>query len=311
MVMKKPRRKTRKKHLPRWLTPALFGVLAMLIAVLIWPSDSQYDVKHIDLNEPVYEDIQVAPAHVDVVESKLTTPKSIHKKTYQYDVLKQHGIALIIDDVGYNLPALKRILDLKLPIAISIIPDAPYAKEAAEMAHQAGAVVMLHMPMEPMNPHYRERMDDSFLRGDMSEDRVQEMLLHGLRKVPYVQGMNNHMGSFLTSMPEPMGWVMQFCRDNQLFFVDSKTSAKSVAADIAASYGLTWGARRVFLDHSVKEDDIKKAWLSAQRCAKRQGGCIVIAHPHPETLDFLERKVTHVKPEIMRAVVDLLHVPQG
>lgn len=313
MVMKKPRRKTKKKKAPRWLAPALFGVLAMLIAILIWPSDAQYDVKHdvkkqvhVERHAPVYEDIKVAPAHVDVVE-----PKLVHKKVYQYDVLKQRGIALIIDDVGYDLPALKRILDLKLPIAISIIPDAPHAKEAAEMAHQAGAIVMLHMPMEPMNPHYRERMDDSFLRGDMSENTVQAMLLHGLKKVPYVQGVNNHMGSFLTSMSEPMAWVMQFCRDNHLFFVDSKTSAKSVAADIAASYGLTWGARRVFLDHSVKEDDIKKAWLSAQHCAKRQGGCIVIAHPHPETLDFLERKVSHIKPETMRAVVDLLHVPQG
>ncbi len=309
--MKKPRRKTRKKHLPRWLLPALFGVLAVLVAVLVWPNNSQYDVKHIASDMPVYEDIQVAPPHVDVVEPKLIAPKGVDKKIYQYDVLKQHGMALIIDDVGYNLPALKRILALHLPIAISIIPDAPHAREAAEMAHQAGAIVMLHMPMEPANPHYRERMDDSFLRGDMSEAMVQKMLQHGLEKVPYVQGLNNHMGSFLTSMPEPMAWVMKFCRDNQLFFVDSKTSAKSVAADVAASYGLTWGARRVFLDHSVKEADIKKAWLSAEGCAKRQGGCIVIAHPHPETLDFLEGKITHIKPETMRAVVDLLHVPQG
>jgi len=309
--MSKPKRKIRKKHLPRWLLPALFGVLAILIAVLIWPNNSQYDVKHIEFDAPVYEDIQVAPPHVDVVEPKSIVSKNADKKTYQYHVLKEHGMALIIDDVGYNLPALKRILDLNLPIAISIIPDAPHAREAAEMAHKAGAIVMLHMPMEPANPHYRERMDDSFLRGDMSEKIVQKMLQHGLEKVPYVQGVNNHMGSFLTSMAEPMAWVMKFCRDNQLFFVDSKTSAKSVAADVAASYGLTWGARRVFLDHSVKETDIKKAWLSAERCAKRQGGCIIIAHPHPETLDFLEGKSTHIKPKMMRAVVDLLHVPQG
>ena len=310
--MSKLRRKTRKKKSPRWLYPILFGVLAMLVGVLVWPNDSSDDIaQSIELDAPVYEDIQVLPPHVEVSEPKSITAKVLDKKVYQYDVLKQHGMVLIIDDVGYNLPALKRILDLGVPVAISIIPDAPHAKEAAEMAHRMGYIVMLHMPMEPANPHYRERMDNSFLRGDMPKETVLKMLQHGLKKVPYAQGINNHMGSFLTSMVEPMGWVMQFCRDNHLFFVDSKTSAKSVAADVAASYGLIWGARRIFLDNSVKEEDIKQAWLSAERCAKRQGGCIVIGHPHPETLDFLERQVTHVNPKMMRTVIDLLHVPEG
>jgi len=312
--MRKSKRKTRKKQHPRWLYPVLFGILAVLIAVLVWPNDSQYDVnKDIQPDVPVYEDIQVAPPQVAVHKPKTiaTPPHVVDKKAYQYDALKAHGIALVIDDVGYNLPALRRVLGWGIPVAIAIIPNAPYAKEAAEMAHKAGHVVMLHMPMEPANPHYRERMDDSFLRGDMSEDMVRIMLRHGLEKVPYAQGINNHMGSFLTSMPEPMAWVMQFCRDHQLFFVDSKTSSKSVASDVAASYGLTWGARRIFLDNSVKEDDIKQSWLSAERCAKRQGGCIVIGHPHPETLDFLERQVTHIKPKMMRIVNDLLHVPQS
>ncbi|MDQ6956049.1 MAG: divergent polysaccharide deacetylase family protein [Mariprofundaceae bacterium] len=281
---------------------------------MIWPNDSQYDVNKVTQSDvPVYEDIQVAPSQVDVHEPKAIAipPQVIDKKIYQYNALKAHGIALVIDDVGYNLPALRRVLGWGIPVAIAIIPNAPYAKEAAEMAHKTGHVVMLHMPMEPANPHYRERMDDSFLRGDMSEGMVRTMLRHGLEKVPYAQGMNNHMGSFLTSMPEPMAWVMKFCQDYQLFFIDSKTSSKSVASDIAASSGLTWGSRRVFLDNSVKEDDIKQAWLSAERCAKRQGGCIVIGHPHPETLDFLERQMTHVKPKMMRVVTDLLHVPQG
>ncbi|MDQ6968400.1 MAG: divergent polysaccharide deacetylase family protein [Mariprofundaceae bacterium] len=309
--MRKPKRKTRKKQHRRWLYPVLFGVLAMLLGALIWPNYSQYNVnKNTESDMPVYEDIQVQPPQVAALEPEPIVPKTVDKKTYQYDKVKQHGIALIMDDVGYNLPALKRVLDLDFPVAISIIPDAPHAREAAEMAHKAGDVVMLHMPMEPSNPHYRKRMDDSFLRGDMPEEMVQSMLLHGLAKVPYAKGLNNHMGSFLTSMPEPMAWVMKFCREHQLFFVDSKTSSKSVASEIAASYGLVWGARRVFLDNSVKEVDMKKAWLSAERCAKRQGGCIVIAHPHPETLAFLETKRTYLKSKVMRVVVDLLHVPK-
>lgn len=310
------RKKTRakrskgKKPLPRWLTPVLCGVLAVLLLLLVLPGYLQHEEAPPPVAQevPVYEDIQLAPPHVDVQEKKLSPAQPEIKKPYQYESPRGQGIALIIDDVGYDLPALKRILDLHFPVAISILPDAPYAREAAEMAHKAGKVVMLHMPMEPANPHYRERMDASFLRGDMGEDTVRLMLQHGLEKVPYVQGINNHMGSFLTSMEEPMRWVMQFCQEHGLFFVDSKTSAKSVAADIAADYGLNWGARRVFLDHSVEEKDMKHAWLLAQHCAQRQGGCIVIAHPHAETVNFLEQYMPYERPEMMRSIVDVLHM---
>jgi len=310
--MRKSKRKVKNKKSPRWLYPILFGVLGGLLMVLIYSHHSQDEIaQNIEANMPVYEDIQATSIPAHALKPKQLPSHIIAKKIYHYNVLKQHGVALIIDDVGYNLPALQQILDLGIPVAISIIPDAPHAKEAAEMAHQAGHIVMLHMPMEPENPHYRARMDDSFLRGGMSEKMVRRMLLQGLEKVPYVQGINNHMGSFLTSMPEPMSWVMQFCKEQKLFFVDSKTSSKSVASDVAKNYGLVWGSRRIFLDNSVKKDDIRKSWLSAEHCAKRQGGCIVIGHPHPETLEFLTHQIAHVKPEMMRAVIDLLHVPKG
>jgi len=311
--MSKPKRKLKKKQPPQWLYPSLFGVLIVLLALMIWPKYAQHDEEQaVEAKQPIYEDIQVVLPQVDMQKQpQAVIEKSKDMKIYQYGAVKKHGIALVIDDVGYNLDALQRILALGIPVAISIIPESPHAKEAAEMAHAAGQVVMLHMPMEPANPHYRERMDASFLRGDMPKATVLAMLQHGLEKVPYVQGVNNHMGSFLTSMSEPMAWVMQFCQKHQLFFVDSKTSAKSVASDVAANYGLVWGSRRVFLDNSVKEVDIKQSWLSAEHCAQRQGGCIVIGHPHPETVKFLEHQMAHVRPEMMRVVVDLLHVPQG
>ncbi|MDQ6955281.1 MAG: divergent polysaccharide deacetylase family protein [Mariprofundaceae bacterium] len=259
--------------------------------------------------KPVYEDITSPLLHKGASKPAASAFVKTDQTVYQYDRLRQHGTALVIDDVGYDLPALRRILALGLPVAIAIIPDAPYAREAAEIAHRAGHMVMLHMPMEPANPHYRARMDGSFLRSDMSEETVTRMLRKGLEKVPYVQGINNHMGSFLTSMPEPMAWVMAFCKKNKLFFIDSKTIATSIVSDIAKSYGLRWAERRVFLDHSIKEADMNKAWARAEHYAKQQGGCIVIAHPHPETLNFLEKNASYLQ-RSMHRVVDLLHVPR-
>ena len=314
--------RVRRKKSPKWLRPVLWAMLLLLIGLVVYPNYSEDVVIEVPQyhasNQPVYEDVKVAPAKVATQKEKpepikVAPQQAVRpniKHPLEYSLAVDKGMALIIDDVGYDLPALKRILALPFPIAISIIPDAPYAKEAAEMAHQAHHIVMLHMPMEPSNPHYRERMDNSFLRADMKQEEIHEMLQSGLEKVPYVEGMNNHMGSLLTSDAKVMAWVMQFCEDNQLFFIDSKTSAKSVASAIAQSQGLAWASRRIFLDHSVKSEDMKKAWASAKVCANQQGGCIVIGHPHPETLAFLEALAAPSETQIMKGVVDLLHVPK-
>ncbi|MDX8397192.1 MAG: divergent polysaccharide deacetylase family protein [Mariprofundaceae bacterium] len=317
------KRKKKKKQKGFMSSRLLIGMLALLLLLLIvmvlapglFKQDTWQEQHEVAVAQPAYEDVQAMQPRVEN-----PAEKKLEKNPESSVVLKEpkvpvrvekteivHGIALVIDDVGYDMPALRRILALPFPTAISIIPEAPYAKKSAKLAHESGHTVMLHMPMEPANPHYRARMDASFLSGEMSKDVVQTMLLKGLNKVPYAQGINNHMGSLLTSMKEPMAWVMQFCKQQGLFFIDSKTSAKSVAASVARQYGLTWGKRRVFLDHTTKLKDMKLAWAAAQKCAKQRGGCIVIAHPHAETLNFLEQHVSSTQYKKMKKVDELLH----
>ncbi|MDQ6966100.1 MAG: divergent polysaccharide deacetylase family protein [Mariprofundaceae bacterium] len=217
-----------------------------------------------------------------------------------------HGIALILDDVGYDLPALRRAIALKLPMAIAILPNAPHASAAAELAHQAGYPVMLHMPMEPANPHYSKLMDKSFIRAGMQRDVVRRMLHEALIRVPHVEGVNNHMGSRLTTLEQPMRWVMEVCKEQKLFFVDSRTNKDSIAAKVANETGLRWGQRRVFLDDSVKSELLMKSWQAARKRLISKGSVIVIAHPHRETLDFLEMHVTASDRAVMVPIGSLL-----
>ncbi|MDQ6974674.1 MAG: divergent polysaccharide deacetylase family protein [Mariprofundaceae bacterium] len=221
------------------------------------------------------------------------------------------GIALIMDDMGYDKLALKRLLALSIPITVSILPNAPHAVAVATSVHQAGQMVMLHLPMEPMGDYYRKRMDSSFLRAGMDETTVRSMILTDLTHIPYVEGINNHMGSRLTSMIEPMTWVMQVCREKNLFFVDSKTSSKSLAATVAQQYGLSWGLRAIFLDDSVKPEALKKSWTKIERCVQQQQRCIVIAHPHPQTLDFLESKLSILQHWPINPLRSILHPAQS
>ncbi len=217
------------------------------------------------------------------------------------------GIALVIDDVGYDLPALRRLLALDAPMAIAVLPDAPHARQAAEMAHRAGQVVMLHLPMEPANPKYRARMDAGFLKESMDRAQIRALIERALAQVPWVAGVNNHMGSLLTASSPHMHWVMAAMRERGLFFIDSRTGRGSVAAREAALQGVRWASRRIFLDHRQDEDAMRKAWVAARHCAAAGHACVVIAHPHPATVAFLEHALRGEARALLRPVTDALH----
>jgi polysaccharide deacetylase 2 family uncharacterized protein YibQ len=294
---------------PYWLYAVLAFLLLSLIGVVLLPVDDEVreepvvsapasllDEQARQQSNTAYEEFQKAPIR-PLIEA-LPTPHTNREGT---------GIALVMDDVGYDLKALKRVLALPFHVAISVLPDAPYAAEAASMAHEAGSTVMLHLPMEPSDPKYRVRMNSSFLKIGMDKPQIRDHFIQALNRVPHVTGVNNHMGSLLTTMEEPMRWVMEICKKRALFFIDSKTAHNSVAADIAAEHGLAWASRRIFLDHTVDDEDLRLAWKSALKCAKGKGSCIVIAHPHAETLNFLEQQVSEEDRPFIQPVTTLLH----
>ncbi|MFQ5519367.1 MAG: divergent polysaccharide deacetylase family protein, partial [Mariprofundus sp.] len=215
------------------------------------------------------------------------------------------GFALIMDDVGYDVRALKRLLKLNVPLAVSVLPDAPFARQSARLANQAGQVVMLHLPMQPESSSHH--LTDSFLHADMNEQALRDTLLQNIRQVPFVEGVNNHMGSKLTQLSEPMRWVMQVCRENNLFFVDSRTSPNSVAAKAAKNSGLAWASRQIFLDHEMKTEAMLQAWQKTRACVQKGHRCIVIGHPRSKTITFLEN---HLSPEDAANMVSIKRLLQ-
>lgn len=292
---------------PLWLSLVLILVIAGLVLMLWIPSEEE----------------RVVPPPPPVSTSPYTGPKlvfeeKLHPPVEQAEVHRPaatapsvQGIALIVDDVGYDLHALHRLINLPFEVAIAILPDAPKAFESAQLAHEAKRTVMLHLPMEPSSPKYQSKMTSAFLKDGMEKPAISALFRWALTQVPYAEGVNNHMGSLLTTERQPMEWVMALCKEKGLFFIDSKTAGASVAAATAADFGLAWGERRVFLDHSTEIGDMELAWAAALRCAKRKGGCIVIAHPYPETLQFLEQHVSEADYALFRPVQKLLHAGGG
>lgn len=197
-------------------------------------------------------------------------------------------LTLIIDDLGQNPDRDRRALALPGPVTLAIMPDTPHATDFAREAHKAGKTVILHMPMDPATGPYA-------WRPDLPMDELEKRLNAALLKVPYAAGLNNHEGSRMTAQPEAMGWLVAELQRRHLFLIDSRTSAKTVAAAQAQLIGLASASRDVFLDDVRTPEAVATQLKTAIKLAHKQGSAIMIGHPYPVTLDLLERELPGLK----------------
>lgn len=199
------------------------------------------------------------------------------------------SVAIIIDDVGHGLSQGRRIIALPAPVALAILPHTLAAGQLADEARQAGKTVMLHLPMENQGG---TSIGPGGLYAEMSQADFQRVLNNNLDSLQGIQGVNNHMGSLLTTLRPQMDWLMQELEARGLFFVDSRTSAQTQAAGAAAARGVPHLSRHVFLDNLRRPEHLNRSFDEAVRRARKEGYAVMIGHPYPETLAFLERRLS-------------------
>lgn len=201
-------------------------------------------------------------------------------------VFAQGRLAIIIDDIGYNLALGKRTADLQGNFTLAVLPFTPHGIELAQRAHERGKEIMLHAPMS--NRHNYPLGRGGLLSG-MQRAEFLTVLSQNLANIPHIQGVNNHMGSQLTEQAEPMRWLMEELKLRGLYFVDSRTSAQTQALMMAEKIHLPSRKRDVFLDDERTRSNIQYQLLRALKLAQQQGSAIAIGHPYPETLAELEQ----------------------
>ncbi len=195
-------------------------------------------------------------------------------------------LAIIIDDIGYDRATADAVFALPFPLTLSVLPGLPYSAQVDEEAKRRGYQVMLHLPMASTGNGKPEAME---LHPGMSGEEVSETLGQMLASVPDAIGVNNHQGSEATADPQLMAKLMSALRESKLFFVDSRTTAATVAYDTARQMGIPAAYRNVpFLDDTPDADSIRKQLALAIRDARKQGAVIAIGHPHPITLQVLQ-----------------------
>jgi polysaccharide deacetylase 2 family uncharacterized protein YibQ len=196
-------------------------------------------------------------------------------------------IAIIIDDLGYQRQLGERAIGLPGPLAFAVLPDAPRAAYLAEVAASQGKEVLLHLPLQAEASSGPE--EPSSLTLEMSEREFMTALRRQLAAIPGVSGVNTHRGSLLTRHPGHMDWLMQgLIEHGGLYFVDSYTTASSVALQVAREHGVPAIRRHVFLDPDPSPDSVAREFDRLKTVATRQGYAVGIGHPYPSTIEFLE-----------------------
>jgi polysaccharide deacetylase 2 family uncharacterized protein YibQ len=204
------------------------------------------------------------------------------------EVERIYRAAIIIDDLGNDPGAAKRLLALPYPLTFSVLPDLEHSARTADEAHAHGREVMLHLPMEPQ-PGAPAPPGPGEIKVGMTRQEVERILAADLGSVPHVAGVNNHMGSRATADAALMAVVMKVLGRRRLFFVDSRTTAQSAALVAARRAGVPAFYRSVFLDDTETVDYTLGQLRLFRRDIEAQGAAIAIGHPHPTTLAALAR----------------------
>jgi polysaccharide deacetylase 2 family uncharacterized protein YibQ len=209
------------------------------------------------------------------------------------------SISIIIDDMGYDHYVMQKFLEIDLPIAFSFIPDTPFVHMSSDFCKK-GYTVMLHMPSESIDKHLNKNYP-LFLNVSNSKKEIFEQLEKAMRDVPCASGFNNHMGSKFLQSTAKMSDVMEFLRQNNLFFVDSLTTPNSVGYKLACNYKVPYAVRDMFIDNKKRFNYVKQNLLDAIKLAKQGKNVILIGHDN--IVDY--EAIVHLKGKLKPYLKDI------
>ncbi len=288
---KAPRKKKGKKASYWWIVPLLL-LMASLVATLyfVFLRPGTFDRKAKPHPEARGAKPPVAYEEPHPPPTIVALP---YKKREDTGLVQA---AIIIDDMGYKEQIGRDLIRLDLNLSFAFLPSGPHIATLTEMAHNRGHDILLHLPMEPKDSRWQPGPGALF--SSMTEREIASNLEKNIKAIPFAIGVNNHMGSRFTADPRSMKICLLLLKKKHLFFLDSVTTADSVAYRTAEDVGLPSARRDVFLDHDTNPAAIAKQFDLFIGIAKKNGSAIGIGHPHPETLAVLREYADTLRKEV-------------
>ena len=319
---KKTSRKKKQKSSVRDELKKIFAGIVILIALCLtiaMIADIFFQPESVDKKKKHQEQQKIKP--VQEATSKVTDKKTktrlkqksdkIVKTSIQYEVFEEveqtmtkkkfrtakgdmPKIVIIIDDIGYDKKIAMALCDLDPNITFSVLPFAPFGKIIAEQLHAKKVQLMLHLPMEPFE--YPEiNPGPGALLSSMSPDMLLDQLKKNINAIPNIVGINNHMGSKITTNSDQMNQIFTVLKMKKLFFIDSITAAKSQCKASARLFKLKFAQRDIFLDNFQNQEYISGQFKKLTTLAEKHGYAIGIGHPYQATLHTLAKELPKLK----------------
>ena len=210
--------------------------------------------------------------------------------------MNTHLMAIVIDDLGNSMDGTEAILKLDIPITVAVMPFLPSTTKDAEDAYKAGHEVIVHMPMEP-NKGLQKWLGPGALTADLTDAEIRQKVEQAIDNVPHAVGMNNHMGSKITSDERIMRIVLQVCKERNFYYLDSKTTSRSVVAKVATELGVPYVENQLFLDDVYSAEHVHKQMQKAFELMEHQQNTIMIGH--------VGAPGKYTSSEILRAIPEL------
>jgi len=280
---------------------ALFAVVArLLIPPVSSPSAASALTRHhfpIGQIEQPGHDEKSGPPTYEIFPEQPATPHKPLQKLRPLPEGQTPLVAIIVDDIGYDRHIAEQLLDLDAPLTFSMLPYGPFNKRIMTQAQAKGLEIMLHLPMEPdefptVNP------GPGALLNQMTADELIGQLIEDIDRLPGIVGVNNHMGSRISTSPERMRQIFSVLKTRDLFYIDSRTTAETTAKPSAQLLHLPFAERDIFIDHLDNPDFIRSQLQKLIDRARKQGFAIGIAHPHPATVDQLKAFLPRLTAEV-------------
>ena len=278
----------------------LFGTgLAILVAILIWMvflfvKDITSPKKFV-LGESIILQTEQNPVsnsediNTLLVSEEINNTETIIEENQPYENIPDEVVVtnvsrrenikktliFVIDDAGNNLQELEPFLNFPAPITIAVLPGLTHSAESARRIREAGKEVILHQPMEAIGG---QNPGPGAIYIGMNQREIRSIVQRNLDEIGPVAGMNNHQGSKITADSTIMETILTICQENEIYFLDSRTTAETVVPAVANRMGIKIEERNVFLDNSQKKTDMIMRVHEGVERANRVGLAIMIGH---------------------------------
>lgn len=186
-------------------------------------------------------------------------------------------IAFVIDDAGQSVSNLKKYTSLPFDISVAVLPGLSHTKDCAYVVRAAKKELLLHQPMQAENLNLDP--GPCAIKPGMSTFEIAQIVKTNLDELgPGVKGMNNHEGSLITGNVIKIGAVLDVAAERGIYFLDSRTTAASMARQAALERDMNIKERDVFIDDIVNRDKMLEQIYRGIGIANKKGKVIMIGH---------------------------------